>query len=150
MGVIPMVYSTIDCFDFQLIGLSHCAIVKAMKKLMSKWFDKWAKKSKTTMKCLLAAIEDMESGNVVDLGSGLYKIRVSRQNQGKSSGYRTLLIYKKERLAVFIYGFAKNERDNISAKELMLLKKQAKQILKFNQNEIDHAIECGELIKLED
>ncbi|MBF0275554.1 MAG: type II toxin-antitoxin system RelE/ParE family toxin [Nitrospinae bacterium] len=116
---------------------------------MSKWFNKWAKKSKTTKNSLLAAIEDMDSGNVVDLGSGLYKVRVSRQNQGRSSGFRTLLIYKKEHLAVFIYGFAKNERDNISAKELMILKKQAKQILKFNQDEIDHAIGCGEFIELE-
>jgi hypothetical protein len=70
-------------------------------------------------------------------------------NQGKSGGYRTLLVYKQERLALFVYGFAKNERDNISAKELSILRKQAKQILEFEVEQVKHAITCGDFIKLE-
>ena len=116
---------------------------------MSKWFSKWVKKSKISNKSLLSAIENFETGNIVDLGGGLYKIRVSRPNQGKSGGYRTLVIYKKEDLALFVYGFAKNEKDNISATELSFFKKQAKHILNFNKDQINQAMACGEFIKLE-
>ena len=41
------------------------------------------------------------------------KLRVARPGQGKSGGYRTLLAYRKSERSVFLYGFAKNERDNI-------------------------------------
>jgi len=116
---------------------------------MSKWFCKWAKKSKITNKSLLSTIEDIDSGSIVDLGSGLYKIRVPRPNQGKSGGFRTLIIYKKRGLALFVYGFAKNERDNISSTELSFFKKQARLILNFNQGQINHAIKCEEFIRLE-
>ncbi|MGR3173348.1 MAG: type II toxin-antitoxin system RelE/ParE family toxin [Candidatus Scalindua sp.] len=81
-----------------------------MYKLMSKWFSKWVRKSKIGNESLLSAIKNIDSGNNVDLGSGLYKVRVARLNQGKSGGYRTLLVYKQERLALFVYGFAKNEK----------------------------------------
>jgi hypothetical protein len=116
---------------------------------MSKWFSKWVRKSKIDNESLLSAIKNIDSENNVDLGSGLYKVRVARLNHGKSGGYRALLVYKRERLALFVYGFAKNERDNLSAKELSILKKQAKQILEFEVKQIKHAITCGDFIKLE-
>ncbi|MDD3248816.1 MAG: type II toxin-antitoxin system RelE/ParE family toxin [Smithellaceae bacterium] len=33
--------------------------------------------------------------------------------QGKSKGYRTIILLRKGFRAFFVYGFAKNERDNI-------------------------------------
>ncbi len=122
---------------------------RVVYKLMSKWFSKWMRKSKIDNESLLSAIKNIDSENNVDLGSGLYKVRVARLNQGKSGGYGTLLVYKRERLALFVYGFSKNERDNISAKEVSILKKQAKQILEFEMKQIKHAITCGDFIKLE-
>ncbi|MBT3877628.1 MAG: type II toxin-antitoxin system RelE/ParE family toxin [Candidatus Scalindua sp.] len=116
---------------------------------MSKWLGKWMRKSKIDNESLLSAIKNIDSENNVDLGSGLYKVRVARLNQGKSSGYRTLLVYKQDRLALFVYGFAKNERDNISSKELSILRKQAKQIIELNAKQVKHAIACGDFIKLE-
>ena len=83
------------------------------------------------------------------MGRGLYKVRVARSHQGKSSGYRTLVIYKKKDLALFVYGFAKNEKDNISPTELSFFRKQAKHILSFNRSQIVQAIACGEFVELE-
>ncbi len=121
----------------------------AMYKLMSKWFSKWVRKSKIDNESLLLAIKNIDSENSVDLGSGLYKVRVARLNQGKSGGYRTLLVYKRERFALFVYGFTKNERKDLSAREMSIFKKQAKQILEFDVKQIKHAIICGDFIKLE-
>ncbi len=42
--------------------------------------------------------------------------------QGRSGGYRMLLAYRSGERAVFLYGFAKNERENIEADELQTLR----------------------------
>jgi hypothetical protein len=46
---------------------------------------------------------------------------------------------------VFLYGFAKNERDNIDDKELDDLKKLAKHYLGYSDAQIATALEQGEL-----
>jgi hypothetical protein len=46
---------------------------------------------------------------------------------------------------VFLYGFAKNERDNINDRELDDLKKLAKQLLNYTEEQIAKAIRQAEL-----
>jgi len=53
----------------------------------------------------------------------------------------------KER-SIFLYGFAKNERDNIDADDLEILKKLARQFLLMSAAAIQRAIEEGELIEV--
>jgi len=86
----------------------------------------------------------------VSLGSGLYKVRIKRKYQGKSGGYRTLLVFKKEKLTLYVYGFSKNERDNIDQDELKLFKKLSKDILSMNDKELSNQIKSGSFIDLED
>ena len=89
-----------------------------MKKLLTKWVQKWAKKSKITEIQLLGAISNLEdSKSAADLGGGLYKVRMASNNKGKSGGYRSLIVYKKKDRAVIVYGFAKSESDNLDATE---------------------------------
>lgn len=57
-----------------------------------------------------------------DLGGGIIKQRVARADQGRSGGYRMLLAYRDGHRAVFLYGFAKNERENIEDDELKTLR----------------------------
>ena len=49
----------------------------------------------------------------------------------------------------FVYLFAKNDRSNITRREQSALKELANVLVGFNQDEIDHLIATGELIKLE-
>jgi hypothetical protein len=59
---------------------------------------------------------DPEAG--LSLGGGLRKFRVARPGGGKSGGYRVLHFYRSTAMPVFLLSvFAKNERDNINAKE---------------------------------
>jgi hypothetical protein len=44
--------------------------------------------------------------------------RIARQGQGRSGGYRGLMAYRRDVRTVFLYGFAKNERDNVDDDEL--------------------------------
>ncbi|WP_275099291.1 type II toxin-antitoxin system RelE/ParE family toxin [Sedimenticola hydrogenitrophicus] len=49
-----------------------------------------------------------------DLGGGVLKQGVARQGQGKSGGFRTIILYRTAERAVFVYGFAKSDRQAIA------------------------------------
>ena len=44
----------------------------------------------------------------------MVKQHLARVGQGKSGGYRTVIAFRRGDRAVFLYGFAKNERSNIA------------------------------------
>ena len=58
-----------------------------------------------------------------DLGGCIIKQRIRRKGQGKSSGYCVLIAVRLKKRYVFMDGFAKNEKDNISDDELSVMKK---------------------------
>jgi len=85
-----------------------------------KGFAKFARDEKITDESLAEAIARARRGLIdVDLGGGLIKQRVARKGQGKSGGYRMIVGYRIEDRAVFLYGFAKNDRANIDPDELV-------------------------------
>lgn len=93
----------------------------------------------------------MEKGLIdAELGGYLYKKRIPSSNRGKSGGFRTLLAYKRSEKIVFIYGFGKNERANVSDREEEALKEHAKLLLAYSASEVKHAIETGELVEVND
>jgi hypothetical protein len=97
-----------------------------MKILKYRTFQQWAKLEAMSDSLLKDAIDEVERGLVeANLGSGLYKKRMAKEGRGKSGGYRTLLAFKQGNRAIFIYGFAKNERDNITNKELLIYRRLA-------------------------
>lgn len=55
----------------------------------------------------------------VSLGGGLRKVRLPRTGSGKSGGYRTVYVFGGTHMPIFLLTvFAKNEKDNLSKKEL--------------------------------
>ena len=72
-----------------------------------------------------------------DLGGGLIKQRVARSGEGKSGGYRTLILFKTEVRALFVYGFAKSDRANLNPDEEIFYRKLAKAYLSLNDIEMD-------------
>ena len=56
-----------------------------------------------------------------------------------------MIAYQTSRRSVFLYGFAKNERDNIDAKELEDLKKLASRFLSYSDAQIAIAVREKEL-----
>ncbi len=121
-----------------------------MKRLKTKYFSKWAKKAKILDFELLKSTRELEKGLYsADLGGYLFKVRIAQESRGKSSGYRTIIAYKAEKRQIFLYGFAKNERKNISKKELESFKKLAKDYLNLTALQIRKAEKLGILISLE-
>ncbi|OQY58256.1 MAG: hypothetical protein B6245_12870 [Desulfobacteraceae bacterium 4572_88] len=91
---------------------------------------------------LLDAIGDLEGRlSTANLGDNLFKVRVKRKHGGKRSGFRTVIVYKKNDRAIFLYGFGKNKRDNIDKTELRYLKKLAGDLLALNSEQLNRSIE---------
>lgn len=121
-----------------------------MKKLSTKWFNKWCNKTSLKRHELLQAIDNLENNlSTSNLGGGLYKVRVSSANRGKSSAFRTIVVYKKEDRAIFVYGFAKKGKSNLENSELQYLKKLGKDLLSLNAAQLKQAIEGQILFDLE-
>jgi hypothetical protein len=68
---------------------------------------RFARREKIRDAVLLEAARAEKGHLDADLGGGVIKQRIARPGQGKSRGYRTIILFKQGQRAVFIYGFAK-------------------------------------------
>ena len=122
-----------------------------MRIYKTRQFDKWAGKEGLNDAALKAAVAEMENGLIdADLGGHVVKKRVALPGRGKSGGARTLLAWRIGDRAFFVYGFAKNERDNIDDKELKALKQLAAIQLALNAAQLEQALTAGTLIEVND
>jgi hypothetical protein len=79
----------------------------------NKVFTRFAKKSGIDDASLCKAVSDAEKGLLdADLGGGVIKQGVAR-GDGKSGGFRPLILFRIGSLAFFVHGFAKNEQSKI-------------------------------------
>ena len=112
-------------------------------------FHLWARDEGLANQLIESAINEIGQGLFeANLGSGLYKKRVARKGKGKRSGYRTLIAFKHNDKAVLMYGFAKNECENISDKEKEIYKRLAKYYLDITDMQLNVLIRNGELIEV--
>lgn len=121
-----------------------------MKKLMTRHFSKWASKQKIPSGELLKALEEVEKGLFeANLGGHVIKKRIRFQGKGKSGSGRTIICYKQDDRAIFVHGFAKNEKSSLTPKELIAFKELAKVILGLSLDELNTAIKHGGFIEVE-
>jgi hypothetical protein len=76
------------------------------------------------------------------------KQRVARAGQGKSGGYRTIILFRQGKRAFFVHGFAKSQANNISPDELKGFKKLAPIYLELPEEKIKALVEANELVEL--
>ncbi len=118
-----------------------------MRIFKTRQFHIWAEAEGLTDEALRNAVQEIDHGLVdANLGGGLYKKRVATQSRGKSGSLRTLLAFKAENKAFFIYGFAKNKRANITDKEKKAMKLVAKELQSYSDAKLIEAINL-ELLK---
>jgi len=120
-----------------------------VRVLKLKAFARWARKERLADGLLRVAVREMRSGLMdANLGGGLLKKRVARPGGGKSGGYRTILAADLRERWVFLYGFAKSERDDLDDDELRELKRLAQSYLALSEETIDRLIDDGKLIEV--
>jgi len=79
----------------------------------------------------------------------VYKKRVPLPGRGKRGGARTLVGADSGDRWFFLFGFGKNDKDNIDARELAVLQALARGLLGMKPRQIADAVEAGELLEIE-
>lgn len=109
-----------------------------MRIFLNAWFERFARKENISDASLRDAVERAESGRIdADLGGGVVKQRVARAGQGRSGGFRTIILYLKSERAFFVYGFAKSDLANISGKDEAGFKKAAQHVFALTEDQLD-------------
>ncbi len=63
-------------------------------------------------------------------------------------GYRTVIVFRHEHRAVFMYGFAKSERANIERDEEKEFKVAAKHILALTEKQLADLVSRGDFVEV--
>lgn len=112
--------------------------------LKNSWFTKFAKKERISDAKLCEAVKNAEAGLIdADYGGGVIKQRIAQLNEGKSGGYRSIILYCQGSKAFFVYGFPKNERDSIGKVEEREFKKLAQITFALSDAQIEKLINTG-------
>jgi hypothetical protein len=112
-------------------------------------FNRWARKADLPDQALYRAVVEIRQGLVdADLGGGLIKKRIALPGHGKRGSTRTLLATNRNDRWVFVFGFEKNERANISDNELEALKHLADDLLALTEIQITEAVNKGSLMEV--
>lgn len=120
-----------------------------MKILKRKDFARWQAGEKLPDVALCKAVKEMESGLVdADLGGFLYKKRVARPGGGKSGGYRTLVSARSGTRYVFLHGFPKSAKANITQGEKKALQYAGRVFLELSAAALSKALQAGVLLEV--
>ena len=120
-----------------------------MRVFKTKPFARFAGAERIADDVLCDAAHRAEKGLIdADLGGGVIKQRLAREGQGKSGGYRSIVLFRRGARAFFVYGFAKNERDNIKRDELAAFRKLAKTMLALDDAVLAAAIRNGTITEI--
>ena len=120
-----------------------------MKVFKTKEFARFSRREDVDDERLCEAVDRAEGGLVdADLGGGLIKQRIARKGQGRRGGYRTLMAFKSKSRAVFVYGFAKNERDNVGPDELEFWRRVASAYSAMTEEQLGALIDARELTEV--
>lgn len=121
-----------------------------MQILKTRWFARFARHEGLSERSLREAIERAEQGLVdANLGSGLIKQRVARKGQGRSGSYRTIIAYRQGKRALFIFGLAKNDRENFTENELEAARAIGKIWIPASIELIELGVQDGQLTEVQ-
>lgn len=122
-----------------------------MRVFKTKKFARFCRKSGIDDGRLLAAVGEIESGLVdADLGGGVFKQRIARPSEGKSGGFRTILLMRHEHRTLFVKGFAKKDVDNISSVDLEDYRMLAETALTIGDELVELILLEGDWLEIED
>jgi hypothetical protein len=117
---------------------------------VTRWFARWANQQGLPDEALCRAAHEMSKGLYeANLGGHLLKKRIARPGGGKSGGFRTLVATNFGSLWVFLYGFAKNEQEDVDASDVDAFRKWANELADTPCHRLIEAQERGALIRVD-
>lgn len=106
------------------------------------WFAKEARKAKISDEELCRAIRQVMHGQSDDLGGGVYKKRLH------DNMHRSIIITKSGQYWIYVYLYAKKDRENIAPDELAAFKKLAKDYGGASDTKIAALLNDKELLEI--
>jgi hypothetical protein len=138
--LISITLSVIDCDNE---AKAHLRIFK------TKGFARFCKHDAIEDAQLKAAILAAEAGKIdANMGGEVIKQRIARPGAGKSGGYRTIIMFRKGARSIFVYGYAKSDRDNLSKQELAAFKKAAALALDFDDATVSALLKATDWMEI--
>lgn len=120
-----------------------------MRVFKNKAFARFADRNDIPDQELCDAMERVARGLVdADLGGGVIKQRIARKGEGKSGGFRSMVLFKENLRAIFVHGFAKKDVANVNPRELKALKKLAKIMLAYSDDQLASLLVSGILVEV--
>jgi hypothetical protein len=115
----------------------------------TKSFARFARGERIRDEQLNEAVERAARGLIdADLTGGLIKQRMARPGRGRRGGFRVLMAFRPDERTVFVFGFAKSERENIDDNELAVVREVAASWLAADAKKIENALAEGLLIEV--
>jgi len=110
-------------------------VAASVRTFKTAWFAKVARKAHITDEELCTAIRQVVMGQANDLGGGVYKKRL-RKNQ-----YRSIILARTGTFWIYEYLFAKQDRANIDDDELVEFRKLVKAYAAITPKQINRLLE---------
>jgi hypothetical protein len=115
----------------------------------TRWFSRFARQHDIEDRTLLEAVDRAERGLIdADLGGDVIKQRIARPNEGRSGGFRSIVLFRSGDKAFFVYGFAKNAKENIRADELRAFRLLAVQMLAYDADALNNALRSEAIVEV--
>ena len=122
---------------------AHCPIFQ------SGWFQRFARKEGIADAALREVVARAEKGQIdAGLGGEVIKQRIARPGQGRSKGYRTVILFRRGEKAFFVYGFSKSQRANIDDDEKQQFKEAAKHVLALTEKQLAELVTSGDFTEV--
>lgn len=120
-----------------------------MRIFKTKWFVRFARQQGIGDGALRDAVRRAEKGQIdAELGGCVIKQRIARPKEGKSGGYRSIVLFRSGERAFFVYGFPKSARDNIRRDELRAFKALAVEMLDYDDAALKKALTSGAIVEV--
>jgi len=122
-----------------------------MRIFLTAWFERFARQHGIEDSALYDAISRANEGLIdADLGGGVIKQRIARRNEGRSRGFRSIILFRRDDRAVFVYGFAKSDRRNLRLDELEVYRSFADEVLGYEEADLAKVVGPNKWKELED
>jgi hypothetical protein len=136
--------SSLDFYNTRCYRLMRL-VETALRIFKTKAFARFCRHEDIDDSQLREVIAAAEAGKIdAVLGRDVIKQRLARPGAGKSGGYRTIILFRRNECSVFVYGFAKSDRENLSSAELAAFRKAARQVLGFDEKIIAALLKTGD------
>jgi hypothetical protein len=106
------------------------------------WFSKHAKKARIADALLWEALREVQAGQCDDLGGGVFKKRLAKND------YRSIILTRNRTHWIYEYLFAKKDRDNIDDKELAAFRKLSSAYATLTTDQLTQLCANGDLMEI--